>query len=216
MTKVDWEKEMTQEDFLEGLSRTQHIYSSPGQLNEWRNKGWLPELQRRSCPGKKSPVYVWDERAVEQALYLLDLLQVSRADHWVRLALWLRGYQVDFVPIRQRWLDSIDAYLQAFTQGEADNPLDNITDVVSQLESKWEHTPTRHRPELLRRLGLGGYAQWTELFLDVLLVPELDGATFAEVLAILNAAGSDTRLQEQFAEASLPWLQTLQEILAIP
>jgi hypothetical protein len=126
---------------------------------------------------------------------------------------------VDFAPIRLRWLDSMDAYLQAFTQGEADDPLDNITDAVSQLVRKWEHTPNRRRPEPLRRLGLGGYAQWTELFLDVLLVPELDVATFAEVLAMLqmlNTAGGDTQLQEQVAEASLPWLQTLQEILAIP
>jgi hypothetical protein len=36
------------------------------------------------------------------------------------------------------------------------------------------------------------------------------------MLQTLNAAGGNTRLQEQFAEDSLPWLQTLQEILAIP
>src|SRR6266566_2765123 len=157
MTRVDWEKEMTQDDFLEGLSRTWGISSSPGQLNELRNKGWLPELQRRSRPGTKSPVYVWDEQAVEQVLYLFDLLQVSHADHWIELALWLRGYQVDFAPIRQRWLDSIDAYLQAFTQGESDDPLDNINDLVYEpkgLKSKWEHTPTHHRPEPMRRLGV--------------------------------------------------------------
>ena len=144
---------------------------------------------------------------------------MSRADHLVRLPLWLRGHPVDFAPIRQRWLDSIDAYLQTFTQGKADNPLDNITDVVSQMERKWEHTPTRHRPELLRRLGLGGYAQWTEVFLDVLLVPELDETTFAEVLAVLqmaNATGGDKRSQDEFAESSLPWLQMLQEVLAMP
>ncbi len=222
MTKVDWEKEMTQEDFLEGLHRTQQIYSSPGQLNEWRNKGWLPELQRRSCPGRKSPVYVWDERAVEQALYLLDLLQVSRADHWVSLALWLRGYQVDFAPIRQRWLDSIDAYLQTFTQGKSDDPLDNINDVVYQpggMKSKWEHTPTRHRPEPLRRLGVEKYAQWTELFWDALLVPDLNEAMFAEVLAALqtiDTSDGDTQLPGEFAESFLPWLRILQEVLAMP
>ncbi len=192
---------------------------SKGQLTRIYRAGYLPRPQRRSCPGSNEPVYFWGESVVEQATLLYDVLQVSRVDHWVRLALWLRGHQVDFAPIRQRWLDSMDAYLQAFTQGEADDPLDNITDAVSQLVSKWEHTPTRHRPEPLRRLGLGGYAQWTELFLDVLLVPELDVATFAEVLAMLqmlNTAGGDTQLQEQVAEDSLPWLQTLQEILAIP
>ncbi len=192
---------------------------SKGQLTKIYRAGYLPRPQRRSRPGSNKPVYFWDESVVEQATLVYDLLQVSRADHWVRLALWLWGYQVDFAPIRQRWLDAIDAYLQAFTQGEADNPLDNITDAVSQLESKWEHTPTRHRPEPLRRFGLEGYAQWMELFLDVLLVPELDVATFAEVLAVLqmmDTTGGDTRLQEQFAEDALPWLQTFQEILAFP
>ena len=96
MNSVDWEKEMTQEDFLEVLRQVQHKQSTPRQLTELRSKGWLPELQRRSRPGSKKPVYVWDEPAVEQALFLYDLLQVSRADHWVRLALWLQGHQVDF------------------------------------------------------------------------------------------------------------------------
>jgi hypothetical protein len=127
---------------------------SKRQLTEIYRAGLLPRPQHRSSPGGKKPVYYWDERAVEQALSLYDLLQVSHADHWVRLALWLRGYRVDFAPIRQRWLDAIDAYLQAFTQGEWDDPLDNINDVVYQpggMKSRWEHTPTRHRPEPLRR-----------------------------------------------------------------
>ncbi len=115
-------------------------------------------------------------------------------------------------------VNSIDAYLQIFTQGEADNPLDNITDVVGQLERKWEHTPIRHRPELLQRLGLAAYAEWVELFWDVLLVAdyEADETTFAEVFAMVGAVGSETQLQGKFAEGFLPWLQTLQEILAIP
>jgi hypothetical protein len=219
MTRVNWEKEMTQDDFLEGLSRTRGISSSPRQLNELRNKGWLPELQRRSCPGTKSSVYVWGE----QALDLFDLLQVSRADHWVRLALWLRGYQVDFAPIRQRWLDSIDVYLQALTQGESDDPLDNINDLVYDepggLKSKWEHTPTRYRPEPMRRLGVDKYAQFTELFWDALLVPGLNEAMFAEVLVALqmiDISGGDTQLPGEFAESLLPWLRILQEVLAMP
>ena len=150
---------------------------SKDQLTEIYRAGYLPKPQRRSCPGSKKPVYFWDESVVEQASLLYDLLQWCRTDHRVRLPLWLRGYQVDFVPIRQRWLDSIDAYLQAFTQGKSDDPLDNINDVVNEpkgMKSKWEHTPTRHRPAPLRRLGVEKYAQWTELFWDVLLVPDLN------------------------------------------
>lgn len=219
ITKVDWEKEMTQHDFLEGLHQVLQIDSSRRQLTELRSKGWLPELHRRSCPGSKKPVYVWNEAEVEQALFLFDLLQVSHADHWIRLALWLRGYTVDFAPVRQRWLDSIDAYLQAFTQGEADDPLDNITDVVSRLESKWEHTPTRHRPHPLQQVGLGGYAQWTELFLDMFLVPGLDIAIFAELLDLMqtmNGVGGNTQWEEEFVEDAFPWVQLFQEMLAMP
>ncbi len=222
MTRVDWEKEMTQDDFLEGLSRTRGISSSPEQLNELRNKGWLLRLQRRSRPGTKSPVYVLDEPTVEQALYLFDLLQVSHTDHWVELALWLRGYQVDFAPIRKRWLKSIGDYLGAFTQGESDDPLDNINDLVYQpggMKSRWEHTPTHHRPEPMRRLGVDQYAQWTELFWDALLVPDLSEAMFAEVLAALqtiDTSGGDPQLSGEFAESLLPWLRILQEVLAMP
>ena len=125
----------------------------------------------------------------------------------------------------QRWLDSIDAYLQAFTQGNGeeetysgDEPEDHISRAIGQLKDRWKHTPTPHRPELLQRLGLEAYAQWVEVFWDVLLVAdyEADETTFAEVLAMVSAAGSDTQLQGEFAEGFLLWLQTLQEILAIP
>lgn len=219
LNKVDWEKEMTQDDFLDLLRELQHKQSSPRQLTELRGKGWLPELQRRSRPGSNKPVNVWDESAVEQALFLFELLEVSHADHWVRQALWFRGHQVDFAPIRQRWLDSIDAYLQAFTQGEGHDPRDNLNDAVSELKRKWGHTPTQYRPEPIRRLGLEGYAQWTEDLWDVLLIPDPDEATLAEILALvplLDAAGENTQVREQVAEDSLPWLQTLQKVLAIP
>ena len=127
----------------------------------------------------------------------------------------LQGGKITFVPIRQRWLDSIDAYLQAFTQGKSDDPLDNINDVVNEpkgMKSKWEHTPTRHRPEPLRRLDVEKYAQWTELFWDVLLVPDLNEAMFAEVLAALQTIETserDTQLPGEFAESFLPWLRRL-------
>ncbi len=194
------------------------------QLTELCGEGLLPPLQRRPRPGSNKPVYVWDESVVEQAKFLYDLLQWDRAPRWVVLPLWLRGHAVDFAPIRQRWLQSIDAYLQAFTQGNeeesypGDGPEDHISRVIDRLKERWKHTPTRLRPEPLRRLGLEAYAQWTELFWDVLLVAdyEADETTFAEVLAVTNAAGNDAQLQEEFTEGFLSWVQTLQEILAIP
>jgi len=189
---------------------------SKGQLTKIYRAGYLPRPQRRSRPGSNEPVYFWDESVAEQATLLYDLLQWSRADHWVRLPLWLRGYQLDFAPIRQHWLNSIDAYLQTFVQGNeedddpADEPEDHISRMIEQWKGKWKHTPTPHRPEGLRRLGLEAYAQGIEFFLDVLLVPnyEVDETTFAEVLALANAAGNSAELQGQLTEGFLSWLQT--------
>lgn len=126
------------------------------------------------------------------------------------MPLWLRGHPVGFAPIRQQWLDAIDANLQV-TQGNeqedypGDEPEDHISRAVDRMRDKWKHTPTRHRPEPFQQFGMEGletYALWAEFFLDWLLVAdyELGETTFAAM----------------FAEDFLPWLQTLQEILALP
>ena len=90
------------------------------QLTEFCGEGLLPSLQRISRPGSNKPEYVWDTSVIEQARFLYDLLQWNNNHRWVVLPLWLRGYAVDFVPIRQRWLQSIDAYLQAFTHNNTE------------------------------------------------------------------------------------------------
>ena len=192
---------------------------SKRQLAEVYRAGLLPRPQRRSQPGSKKPVYYWDESIGEQAALLYGLLQWWRLDHRLRLPLWLRGYQVDITPLRQGWLNSIDAYLQAYTQGEADDPRDNISDVISELEYKWEHTPTPHRPEDLRQLGPAALALAMELFLNVLLVPdyEPDEMEFAQVFASLHAAsGRAQQQQEKVTEDFFSWLPMFQEILAFP
>jgi len=192
---------------------------SKDQLTEIYRAGYLPKPQRRSFPGSKKPVYYWDESIGEQAALLYELLQWCRLDHRLRLPLWLRGYQVDIGPLRQGWLNSIDAFLRVYTQGETDDPRDNISDVISELEYKWEHTPTPHRPEDLRQLGPAALALAMELFLNVLLVPEYepDETEFAQVLASLHAAsGRVQQPQEKATEDFLSWLPMFQEILAFP
>ncbi len=180
---------------------------SKGQLTKIYQAGYLPRPQRRSRPGSKKPVYVWDESVVEQAKFLYNLLQWNRFHQWVGLPLWLQGYPVKFAPIRQRWLDSIDANLQM--QGEedypGDEPEDHISRAVDRMKDRWKHTPTRYRPEPFQQFGMGGletYVLWAEFFLDGLLVAdyELGETTFAAM----------------FAEGFLPQLQTLQEILGLP
>jgi hypothetical protein len=192
---------------------------SKRQLAEIYHMGLLPRPQRRSDPGSNKPVYYWDESIGEQAALLYELLQWWRLDHRLRLPLWLGGYQVDIAPLRQGWLNSIDAFLQVYAQGEMDNLRDSISDVISELEYKWEHTPTLHRPEDLRQLGPAVLALGMELFLNVLLVPdyEPDETEFAQVLASLHAASGRARQhQEKAAEDFFSWLPMFQEILVFP
>ncbi len=181
------------------------------QLTELCGEGLLPPLQRGSRPGSNKPVYVWDASIVERAKFLYNLLQWNRSHRWVGLPLWLRGYAVEFAPLRQQWLDSIDANLQAFMQGNeeedfpGDEPEDHISRAIDRMKDRWKHTPTRHRPEAFQQFGMEGievYALWAEFCLDGLLVAdyELGETTFATMLA----------------EDFLPRLQTLQEILALP
>ncbi len=86
----DQSREVTKEELLKIAP------FSKGQLTKIYSKGYLPRPKRRSRPGSNEPMYYWDESIVEQATLLYNLLQWSRADHWVRLPLWLQGYPVDF------------------------------------------------------------------------------------------------------------------------
>jgi hypothetical protein len=148
------------------------------QLTEFCSEGLLPPLQRISCPGSNKPAYVWDTSVIEQAQFLYDLLQWNKNHRLVLLPLWLRGYTVDFSPIRRRWLQSIDAYLQTFTHGNpeetypGDGPEDHVSRAIDLLKERWKHTPTLFRPEPLQKVGLEAYAQFSEILWDVLLVTE--------------------------------------------
>jgi hypothetical protein len=184
---------------------------SKGQLTKLYQAGYLPRPQRHSRPGSKKPVYVWDESIIEQAKFLYNLLQWNRSHQWARLPLWLRGYAVEFAPLRQQWLDFIDANLQTIMQGNeeegypGDELEDHISRAIDQMKDKWKHTPTQYRPEPFQQFGMQGletYVLWAEFFLDGLLVAdyELGETTWATM----------------FAEDFLQRLQTLQEILSFP
>lgn len=177
------------------------------QLTELCGEGLLPPLQRGSRPGSNKPVYIWDASIVEQAKVLYHLLQWNRSHQRAALPLWLRGYAVEFVPLREHWLDFIDANLQM--QGEedepGDEPEDHISRAIARMKDRWKHTPIRYRPEPFQQFGMEGleiYALWAEFFLDWLLVADFDLG--------------ETTFAAMFAEGFLPWLQTLQEILALP
>jgi hypothetical protein len=95
INRVDWGKEITQENLLDILRQADRPRFTSRHLTKLRSKGLLPQLQRRSRPGSKSPVNVWNKSVIEQAFFLYDLLQWNRTHEWVRLPLWLRGYATD-------------------------------------------------------------------------------------------------------------------------
>ncbi len=175
---------------------------SKGQLTKIYRAGYLPRPYRRSRPGSNEPVYFWDESIIEQAKFLYDRLQWDPSYQRARLPLWLRGYAVGFAPLKQQWLRVLDPALQPLTQSGAYDPLDIVTDIVSQLEYKWEHTPTRHRPRPIREQGLARSAWIMETFLSFLYVADF------EQFEMTFATGDD--------EDRLPWVQAAHEILVLP
>src|SRR5437016_14438890 len=94
----DRRREITKEELLKIAP------FSKGQLTKIYREGYLPRPQRRSRPGSNDPVYFWDESIIEQAKFLYDLLQWDHSYEGARLPLWLRGYAVEFAPLKQQWL----------------------------------------------------------------------------------------------------------------
>lgn len=81
---------------------------SKGQLTKIYRAGYLPRPDRCSRPGSKEPVYFWDESIIEQAKFLYNRLQRDPSYQRARLPLWLRGYPVEFAPLKREWLRSLE------------------------------------------------------------------------------------------------------------
>lgn len=175
---------------------------SKGQLTKIYREGYLPRSCRRSRPGSNEPVYFWDESVIEQAKFLYDRLQWDPSYHRARLPLWLRGYAVEFAPLKQEWLRSLDPAMRPLTQSNPDDPLDVITDVISQMEYKWEHTPARYLPKPIREHGLARSAGIMETLLSFLYVADF------EQFEMTFGTGDD--------EDRLPWVQAVHDILVLP
>jgi len=218
---------ITQDEMLAILERSGRPNFTKRQLTQLRSEGLLPKLRRTAHAGSNKPIYIWEQDVIEQAAYLYDLAEWGNGHHWLFLALWLRGYEVPFVRVPQCWIRSIDAYLQDLTRAEQD-PDDALwqisTTITEHMEPKWKFSP---RPdELIRDLGTDAWREFTEFFLDVLLVPtyEPDEISFSSVLTTLQRISrmakanpqrsDDTLSQAPFADAekALQWLQSLREV----
>jgi hypothetical protein len=174
---------------------------SKGQLTKIYSKGYLPRPSRRSRPGSNEPVYYWDASIIEQAKYLYDRLQWDASYERARLPLWLRGYAVEFAPLKQQWLRALDPAMRPLRQDNPDDPLDIITDLVSEMEYKWEHTPARYRPKPIRERG-----------------PIASACTMETLLTFLYIADFE-QFEQTFAaedEEPIPWAEAVHEFLVVP
>ena len=174
---------------------------SKGQLTKIYRAGYLPRPYRRSRPGSNEPVYFWDESILDQAKFLYERLEWDPSYQRARLPLWLRGYPVEFAPLKRDWQRSLDPAMRPLTQSKAADPLDIITDIVSQLEYKWEHTPTRYRPEPIKEHGLARSAWLMETLLSFLYVADF------EQFEMTFGTGE---------EDPIPWVEAVHEILVVP
>jgi hypothetical protein len=79
------------------------------QLRDWRAKGLLPPLNRRSQGRGLGVLRYWkdNERILSQATAVCDLLDRNGRTKWVPLGLWFAGFDVNLVTVRTLWLESL-------------------------------------------------------------------------------------------------------------
>lgn len=79
------------------------------QLRDWRAKGLLPPLDRRSRGRGLGVLRYWedDEIILSQAIAVCDLLDRNGRTKWVPLGLWFAGFEVNLVTVRTLWLESL-------------------------------------------------------------------------------------------------------------
>ncbi len=79
------------------------------QLRDWRAKGLLPPLKRRSHGRGLGVLRYWEDNEIilSQAIAVCDLLDRNGRTKWVPLGLWFAGFEVNLVAVRTLWLESL-------------------------------------------------------------------------------------------------------------
>jgi hypothetical protein len=79
------------------------------QLRDWRAKGLLPRLHRRSQGRGLGILCYWENNEVilSQAMAICDLLQRNGRTKWVPLGLWFAGFEVSVSTVRTLWFEAL-------------------------------------------------------------------------------------------------------------
>ena len=214
----DQQEGITQEKLLALLEQSGRPNFTKRKLTQLTSEGLLPKLKRTSLPSSKRPVYMWEQKVVEQAIFLYDLIERGIPRRRLLLALWLHGYNVPFEPLLQCWLQPIDTLLQNLMHGEQD-PYEAVDDINSLLvrysEPKWKFSP--QPDQFIRDVGIEAWIELMTVFFGMLAVPDYkpDEVTYEGVLRILQSinriAQIDVDPQEMFS-----WLLFLQDVFLLP
>jgi hypothetical protein len=79
------------------------------QLRDWRAKGLLPPLSRRSQGRGLGVLRYWEDRGriLSRAIAVCDLLDRNGRTKWVPLRLWFAGFEMNVASVRALWLESL-------------------------------------------------------------------------------------------------------------
>lgn len=230
--KVDQQAGITKDELLMLLECSGRPNFTKRRLTQFTSRGLLPPLRRTTRIGSNSPVYVWEQEVIKQAMDLYDVIERGYSQyHHTLLALWLRGYDVPFAPLLQRWLRLIENFLQIVTQGEhnPDAILDQISTImVEYVEPKWKFSP---QPDhVIRDVGIATWGEFMEFLLALFVVPtyEPDEISCENQLTTLQHLhriaqadahrGNATSFQASrtIAEETLSWLLAYRDVVTLP
>ncbi len=229
--KGDQPAGITQDELLMLLAHSGRPDFTKRRLTQFTSKELLPPLRRIPRIGSNWPVYVWEQGVIEQAMDLYDVIELGNGQyHRLLLALWLRGYDVPFAPLLQRWIRIIEAFLHSLTQGEHDPDaiLDHISSIMVDIEPKWKFSP---QPDyVIRDIGIATWGEFMEFILALFVIPtyEPDEMSCENQLTTLqnlhkiaqaNAhRGEDASPQASrvVAEETLSWLLSYRDVVTLP
>lgn len=138
--------QFTQKEVLALLKESGRDDWTLRQLTALGEEGLLPPLKRQTQQGTNKPLYVWDEKDIDQIAEVYDWWSYCDGNRAaLALALWLQGYEVLLDLLRRLYVHTIEAYLQRLTRGKT-NP-DDILDEVSEIVVVWNRK-SRYSPGL--------------------------------------------------------------------
>jgi hypothetical protein len=205
----------TQKEMLTLLKESGREGWTLRQMIALREEGFLPPLRRQTQQGTNKPLYVWDEKDIDQIVEVYDWWSYSDGDRaTLALALWLQGYEVRLDLLRRLYIRAIEAYLQQLTHGKTDP--DDILDEVSKIVVVWirklKYNP---KPAAQRKkTGVEQMELMIETILGALAVPDQE-PTAETLRSSLLGVGESLHASTDYEEEDEESFATPQRVAAI-